>query len=303
MTDFLTREKRGIFLYILIAILFSAVCWLTAQYLANQVGVLLPTQENFFALRTNGYQTSYHRWIGFLFRLATYGPLLAAIIAITVESGKVGVLDLLKRIVRWRVRWTWYLATVLLSVGITLIPAAIARLTGLAGNQPLFTSAPMSFILALFIVQLFSSGLGEEVGWRGYLLPKLQKTMQGERALWMLGIIWAVWHYPFVIALFLTNMADLPLAARLVTIPASLAGFTITIIGSTFLHAWLYNNTQSILLSVLFHALSNTCAVVFGAGALAASPLAILPGIMPWVAVVAIRWRFGREAFLLKSIA
>ena len=173
----------------------------------------------------------------------------------------------------------------------------------MAGDLPLFASVPVSFILALFLTQLFTSGLGEEVGWRGYLLPRLQRTSHGERPLWVIGMIWAVWHYPFVIALVLSNMVDLPLAAKLVAIPASLAGFTITIIGTAFLHAWLYNRTQGVLLPILFHALSNTCAVVFGASALAAGPLAILPGIIPWVAVFVVRKTFGKEVFLPRSAA
>ncbi len=194
-----------------------------------------------------------------------------------------------------------YLTAVLLAVGITLTPVLIALLTGIVGDQPLFASVPPSFILALFMWQLFTSGLGEEVGWRGYLLPRLQSTDHGERSVWITGLIWSVWHYPFVIALYLSNMAELPLAPKLVAILVALAGFTITIIRSAFLHAWLYNNTQSVLLSILFHALSNTCTVVFGASALDAGPLAILPGIMPWVAVFVIQRIYGKESFLSKS--
>ena len=157
------------------------------------------------------------------------------------------------------------------------------------------------FYVLLFVFQLLTSGLGEEVGWRGYLLPKLFERFKSNKAIWVSGLVWAIWHYPFVIFLFSSSMSDLSLAEKVPAILVSLAGFTMTIIGQGFIYAWLLKQTQSVFIAILYHAMGNTLATIFGVETLAAGPLVLLPALFPWVIVFILEKRFGKESFLPSS--
>jgi membrane protease YdiL (CAAX protease family) len=129
------------------------------------------------------------------------------------------------------------------------IPAAvIARSTD--GRWPALRSLSESdrlsnnrWALALLLPSL-AYGVGEEIGWRGFALPRLQARLDALPAGIVLGLIWVVWHAPFF--LYRENMVD-------TTMGAKAAQGIVIIIGGLFL-AWLYNSTRgSILLCALFH--------------------------------------------------
>ncbi len=192
----------------------------------------------------------------------------------------------------------WYGAILLITGAIALIPTLFSQVVGLSSLTDLVAVVPWHYYVLLFVFQLLTSGLGEEVGWRGYLLPRLQERFQSDKALWVGGLIWAIWHYPFVIFLFSANMADLTLAEKIPAILLSLAGFSMSIIGTNFIYAWLLRNTKSVFIAILFHAFGNTLATIFGAEQLAAGPLALLVGIFPWAIVFILGKRYGKESFL-----
>ncbi len=96
-------------------------------------------------------------------------------------------------------------------------------------------------------------------------------------------------------------MSDLSLVEKVPAILISLAGFTMTTIGEGFIYAWLLKHTQSVFIAILFHALANTLATIFSAEQLAAGPLVLLPALLPWVIVVILEKRFGKESFLPES--
>jgi len=302
MTQLTTPKKDYLALYVLIAIGFSAVCWITGWLMARDGGYLMPIPANFFDLRASGYQNAEHRTIALIFYAAPFGPLVGALVAAAVEGGKDGVLKLWRKLSTWRVAGRIVLAVVVINLVVTLVPAILALISGIATADALFISVPLTGYLLLFGIQLLTSGLGEEVGWRGYMLPRLLARNNSEKTLWISGLIWAVWHYPFVIFLFLENMATLPLGQQVMMVIFSLAGFTMTIIGLGFIYVWLINNGGSVFWAVVYHALSNTLAIIFGGQALAAGPMAILPAIMPWVVVSIMQKRIGKESFLLPAV-
>lgn len=94
----------------------------------------------------------------------------------------------------------------------------------------------------------FLTALGEEIGWRGFLVPQMAKITSFTKVAIIVGIIWAVWHYPGII--FGIYNADTPL---LYALPV----FTIAIIGMSFILAWFRLKSGSLWPAVLFHASSN----------------------------------------------
>jgi uncharacterized protein len=173
-----------------------------------------------------------------------FGPFLAALVVLAVTRGKSGVVDLLRRIVRWRVGLKWYAVALLLPVAVTLAAAAINIF--LLGAQPSTSPAELggwSSLVQTFFILLMIPGLGgawEEPGFRGYALPHLQRGRSALSASLALGVLWAVWHMPF----FITGVDHW--------------NESVQIIAWTVVFAWLFNNTQgSVLLAMVMHAMSN----------------------------------------------
>jgi membrane protease YdiL (CAAX protease family) len=101
------------------------------------------------------------------------------------------------------------------------------------------------FILPFFLTDFISNG--EEIGWRGYVLPRLQAKYSALTATLILGVIWGFWHLPK----YLTHFS----------VP-SFAWFMGHTMAAAVLYTWLYNNTKgSLLLVTLFHASSNTMGI------------------------------------------
>jgi CAAX protease family protein len=193
---------------------------------------------------------------GFLTILSGFGPALAAIIVATLVSGKLGLRDLFGRLLRWRVGIQWYLIALLMPAFVALLAIAFNNWTG--GAAPNFSAAVYPFgspetpflqklIVMFLIFTLGFDGLGEEIGWRGYALPKL---LEGRSALFsslVLGALWAVWHFPFALTKG-TFLSEVPLY-----------WFFINLLALSVIYTWIFNNTnQSLLLALLFHAAGNT---------------------------------------------
>lgn len=295
------QKKNHLWTYIILSISISAIFWLVPLFNAQDSGYLVPSPANFFALLNQGFQNSEHLLMSLLFAAANFGPFLGAVIATRLEAGADGLASLFGRVWKWRVEPRWYGAVLLITGAIALIPPLLALVLGLGSRADMVAVVPWYFYVLLFIYQLLTSGLGEEVGWRGYLLPKLFERFKNNKAIWVHGLIWAIWHYPFVIFLFSSGMSELSLVEMVPAILISLAGFTMSTIGEAFIYAWLLKQTQSVFIAILYHAMANTLSTIFGVAALAAGPLVLLPALLPWVVVFILEKRFGKESFLPAS--
>src|SRR5205823_1578938 len=108
----------------------------------------------------------------------------------------------------------------------------------------LLTAAAWRELPDRFVFIFLFIGLGEEPGWRGFALPRLQQKHTPLFASLILAPIWALWHLPL-----LGN--EFPLAV----IPA----FLISLLGGTLIQTWLFNRTKgSVFAQMLFHATVNT---------------------------------------------
>ncbi len=185
--------------------------------------------------------------------LASFGPMIAAIVVTVITKGGAGIRALLNGVVKWRVGVGYYFAAIAFPLfffgvsafGTVLMQGSLPDLTLLGQTDYL----PYLGIPGALAVWLFSYGLGEEVGWRGFALPHLQRTRSAYASSLLLGVIWAGWHLP---AFF---YRDTYIAMGFIV------GFPLLVVsvtfGSIFL-TWLYNSTNgSTLIAILFHGVFN----------------------------------------------
>jgi len=171
------------------------------------------------------------------------GPFLSAFIMTGITEGREGIGRLLRRCVLWRVGLGWYLFTLVgipmvLVLGVIVLPGALASFKGLAA---LVTPRPwLSQIVYVFL----HGPLGEEPGWRGFALPRLQRMHGSLVASLILGPLWALWHLPF----FWVPAWSFP-----PTLP-NIGLFVIASIPVTIIVTWVFNNTKgSVLMAILGH--------------------------------------------------
>ena len=128
-----------------------------------------------------------------LLLLGTFAPSLVALWLTARAEGDTGLRTLLGGVLRWRVAARWYLFAVGYIPAIKLTVALVHRVA--TGSWPVFGSESWYVILGAIAVSTpFQAG--EEIGWRGYALPRLAARFGLARASLLLGLIWACWHLP-----------------------------------------------------------------------------------------------------------
>lgn len=165
--------------------------------------------------------------------LGIFGPLIAAAVLTHREGGKAAVRALFSGLCKWRVHPGWYVAALVLPGALLTALLFLLNLAGRKGPIEYFPAAP-AVVFAVVI------SVAEEVGWRGYALPRLQERWGAFKASALIGVIWYLWHIPMFLGL------GVPLDLIFVM----LLYFT----GGSLVFTWIYNGTgQSLLLAVLAH--------------------------------------------------
>lgn len=180
--------------------------------------------------------------------LMSYGPSIAALLVVGVSEGRAGLWSLLRALLRWRVGLRWYA----LALG---APAALffvaARLSELLGGEPRPLPAQGWSVLLMGLAGSLVHAIanGEELGWRGYALPRLLRRQRALAASLTLGAIWFVFHVPIM---FVPN--SIAGGQSFATAPPFLVG----VLATSVLMTWLYRRTGgSVLLTTLFHGAIN----------------------------------------------
>jgi membrane protease YdiL (CAAX protease family) len=183
---------------------------------------------------------------------AYLGPVGGAFLVTALADGRPGLRRWVSRLWRWRVRWTWY-AVALVGVPVAVLASGAAFSGGDIHAPSLL--ALVAYVPAL-LLQMVTTGLAEEPGWRDFALPRLQRRWGPIRASLLLGPIWGVWHLP----LFLSDWGGFPNAHW--SEPVTFVAFCIAV---TFVITWFFNRTgESLPLVVLFHVgINNTSSVLW----------------------------------------
>jgi uncharacterized protein len=170
-------------------------------------------------------------------------PSALGVLFVALLRGRSGVRTLLGRLLRARIGLFWYLAVVALAV-----PALCAVwVSALLGGPTPVVVATIPAIIVSFLFSIFpGSAVGEELGWRGFALPRLQARHNALAASLILGAAWGIYHFP----LFLLGSPIRPFALFL--------PFAIGCVIMSIFYTWIYNGTGgSLLIVVLLHATTN----------------------------------------------
>ena len=211
------------------AFAISWLCWLPLVASDHGIGIVPPSLSPLLVL------------------LGTFGPFLSAVTIVARRSGFRGLREFIGQAFRWRVGIQWYAAALVAPAAIRIAVLYVHVLKG--GTFP-DLSDPTRWLAipsTFFLVLLIGGPTGEEFGWRGFLLQRMQPVTGVLWASVLIGVITAFWHLP----LFWipgTAQSHLPFAI-----------FFVRTVALSIISTWLYNGTRrSLLFVLLFHASLNT---------------------------------------------
>jgi uncharacterized protein len=165
--------------------------------------------------------------------LGIFGPLVAATLLTRREGGGAAVRELYGRLLAWRAHVGWYVLALAVPVALLSIGLKLMNLAGRTG--------PLAYVPGVggLVFGLVIS-VAEEIGWRGYALPRLERRFGAFAASTLLGVLWCAWHIPMFLG------AGVPLNLMLVM----LLFFT----GASLFMSFIARATGgSLLLAVLAH--------------------------------------------------
>ena len=199
--------------------------------------------------------------------LIAYGPMISALIVTGIGQGLPGLKELGRRMFMWRVCPKWWIVSFSpLIIGFVSI-WILNRLTG--SEVDLSKLGTVNYLpplgIGAWLLWFFTFGLGEETGWRGYALPRLQKGRSALGATMILAVFWALWHLPQFFYLFEPSIA---------------AGWVIGLFAGAVFLTWLYNSAKdSILMASIWHACFNFMTA-------SKADIGILPAVLSTIVMV-----------------
>lgn len=240
--------------FFLLTFAFTWTAWIVPAAL------LAPGNAGFFGLG------------GPVFLLGVFTPAFVALALTAYCEGRAGVARLLAPIGKWQVGAPLYLFAIGYMAATKLLAALIHRMA--VGAWPAFGDTPWPLMLGAILVSTWTQA-GEEVGWRGYALPRLATHLGLGGASIALGVIWALWHLPLF---FLPGSGS-----DGQSFPIYLAQVT----GLSVAMAWLYWRARgSLLLVMLMHAsVNNTIGIVPAAVPDAVHPMSLEGSLVAWATV------------------
>lgn len=187
--------------------------------------------------------------------LAATSASFSAIVVTVIISGRRGLYNLFGQLLIWRTGIKWWLVALFFLVPTTLIGFYF---TGLVIDSPLDPNKfmPLYSIIPIMIVYIFIAGLGEEIGWRGFMLPRLQAKYNALISSIIISIIWGLWHFPLFLYSFpgAEQMVYSQWSDQYGIVVALFFFILFNQLPWSILYTWVYNNTKgSLLLICILH--------------------------------------------------
>jgi uncharacterized protein len=246
--------------FVVVAFTFTWIFWLLAVLEARGLITSLPVPAVF---------------------LGAFGPMVAAVAITAQEGGRAGLRSLLSRIVRWRVAPIWYGVAILGPIVIQLLAMALHVILGGQPPDLLAMLGALPTVVVTSIYMFVQVGIGEEIGWRGYALPKLQAGYSALASSVILGVIWTLWHLP----VFFNPATSYSRTPSWV--------FLVFLLPVSIVITWVFNSTEgSVLMVMILHAVLNASSPLWRAipeyGAMESTTTAVITHI--YLVQVAVLW-------------
>lgn len=186
------------------------------------------------------------------FFAAVYAPSFLAVLLTGLFDGRAGLQSLVSRLDPRRCHPIWYLVVIGGFVGLTAVAGWIGKLAG--GPTPVWNLSGAG-VSALALGLFRDPGpLGEELGWRGFALPRMLHHWHPVTASLILGVVWGLWHLP---AFFVSTLSQSQL---------SLPIFILGAASLSVVTAWLFIKSKgSVLIAILVHLMANHVGDITGA--------------------------------------
>ena len=222
-------DNKKTYIFLLMTIIWSWTFWFIGLYL----------------LKDEINQESIGKFLIFFFS-GVYGPSISAIVTTFIFDGIEGVLNLLKKLFIWNVPLKNYLYIITLPIIFVIIGIVLYNI--FIGDIGSFDLMAFVSIPTVLWAGIYAGPLGEELGWRGFLLSELKKEQSNLKSAIIIGIIWFIWHIPLWWAPFGTlvsgeSISFLPIIT-----------YFLMLICLSIIITWLVINSKgSVFVALLFH--------------------------------------------------
>ncbi len=183
--------------------------------------------------------------------IGSFGPGIAAVLVLFLTEGKSEVKALFRKTINFSNLGKWLVATIIMAVLVVALPLGL--LIYMHGvSLSVITTSNWLMLIPNFIISLLIFGsIADELGWRGFLLPRLQSKMTAFSASLLIGFLWALWQLPTYFFAGITESGLSPL------------WMFIELISLSIILTWLYNSTQSLGITIIFNAIYRTLTQFF----------------------------------------
>jgi uncharacterized protein len=172
--------------------------------------------------------------------LSVFTPSVLALVITAIKKGKRGVYELFVQQTIQKTKIHWFVISL---SGIPLI-ASLAMLSSLNFDISKFSLRTYQLMPQIVVIILIA--LGEEYGWRGFLLPRLLNAFSTFNSSIILGLIWGIWHFPaYLIETGVPSQMNFMV-------------FLLWVILGTLFISWIYYYTKNVLTSIIVHISANS---------------------------------------------
>ena len=218
------------------------------------------------------------------------GPSISGLLMTAIVDGKTGFRELRSSLFKWRVNVGWYVLAILIGPAVLVTALLVSWLTLPTYPPSISVTEVTTTLIVMGVVSGLVTGFCEELGWTGFVLPKLRVSYGILATGLIMGVIWGAWH-------ILSN--DIwAIRTYSGTFPPVLKA---TLIGLSFLIGqlpafrvllvWVYDRTESMPVIMLMHAGLSAASMIIGSLAIYGTSLAFLyslflPGVIIWIIIV-----------------
>jgi membrane protease YdiL (CAAX protease family) len=219
------------------------------------------------------------------------GPSLAGLAMTWLVDGRAGVRDLGARLRRWRVGARWYAVALLTGPLVTTTTLLVLSLTSPAFVPAILTADDQAgLLLAGFSIGVLVP-LFEEIGWTGFVTPRLRRRLGILGTGLIMGVLWGTWHLPLFAGSAASSGAIPPAVFMAAMLFAWLPPYRVLMV-------WVHDRTGSLLLAMLMHLPIVVCQYVLNPEATSGEQRfmsLIATGVLLWLVVGAVALANGGQ--------